>query len=218
MKQRIPHQLIVYALAITILIIPHTAQASIVGALTLDDLLRGSTLIIRGQVTRIQSQFDPNHRTIYTELDIRYRADIGILFNDSEKNDSVRKRAPNTVTLKLLGGSANVPTPEGVKKRMLVVVGNPGFQIGEQVLLFASPGKNEFSGFFRLSGMAQGKWSIENGVAKRSSGGAEIIGQLQEELEELPIGELGHRIEQAIQKLVGERQEQNPEGPEKPRD
>ncbi len=122
------------------------------------------------------------------------------------------------MTLKLLGGSANVPTSQGVKRRILVVVGNPGFQIGERVLLFASPGKNEFSGFFRLSGMAQGKWSIENGVAKRSSGGARIIGQLQEELEELPIGELANRIEQAIQKLIGEGQEQNPEDPEKPRD
>ncbi len=219
MKQRsFTHQLTVWAVAVAILIIVYPAQASIVGALTLDDLLRGSTLIVQGEVSRIHSQFDPNHRTIYTELDIRYRANDGILFEDREKNDSVRRRSPNTVTLKLLGGSANVPTPQGVKRRVLVVVGNPGFQVGERVLLFASPGKNEFLGFFRLSGMAQGKWRIENGVAKRSSGGAQIIGQLQEELAELPIGELGRRIEQAIQKLIGERQEQNPEGPEKPRD
>ena len=217
MKQRsFTHQSIL--LAIAILMIAYPSQASVVSALTLDDLLRGSTLIIQGEVKRIQSQFDPNHRTIYTELDIRYRSDIGILFDDAEKNDSVGRRSPNTVTLKLLGGRANVPTPQGVKKRILVVVGNPGFQIGERVLLFASPGKNEFAGFFRLSGMAQGKWSIENGVAKRSSGGAQIIGELQEELEELPLGELGRQIEQAIQKLIGERQEQNPEGPEKPRD
>ena len=205
-------------LTVTILMIAYPSEASVVSALTLDDLLLSSTLIIQGQVTRIESQFDPNHRTIYTELDIRYRSDIGILFDDSVKNNNVRRRSPNTVTLKLFGGRANVPTAEGVRKRILVVVGNPGFQIGERVLLFASPGKNEFSGFFRLSGMAQGKWSIENGVAKRSSGGAQIIGELQEELEELPIGELGRRIEQTIQKLIGQKQQQNPEDPAKPRD
>ena len=217
MKQRsFTHQSIL--LVIAILMIAHPSQASIVSALTLDDLLLGSTLIVQGEVTRIQSKFDPNHRTIYTELDIKHRADTGIFFDDLEKNSSVKGRSPNTVTLKLLGGSANVPTPEGIKKRVLVVVGNPGFQIGENVLLFAAPGNNEFSGFFRLFGMAQGKWSIENGVAKRGSGGARIIGQLQAELEELPIGELGRRIEQAIQRLIGERQQANPEGPGKPKE
>ena len=55
-------------------------------------------------------------------------------------------------------------------------------------------------------------------AAVPSSGGAQIIGELQEELEELPIGELGRRIEQTIQKLIGQKQQQNPEDPAKPRD
>ncbi len=52
MKQRnFTHQLTACALAIVTLIIAQPSQASIVGALTLDDLLRGSTLIVQGEVS-----------------------------------------------------------------------------------------------------------------------------------------------------------------------
>ena len=63
-----------------------------------------------------------------------------------------------------------------------------------------------FGGFFGLVGMAQAKWRIENGLAKRRPHGIRFVGFGPEaRLNELPVGELKNDIRQEVEKQQAQR-------------
>ena len=83
-----------------------------------------------------------------------------------------------------------------------IVLGNPSFSMDENVLLFLRPGRRgEFNGFLRLVGMAQGKYRVENNVAKRNLQNISFVGPNRPEtLEEQPLADLRADIAQEVQR------------------
>ena len=177
-----------------------TASATIMKALSLAELVEQSSLILEGQVLGIRSEWTSDRREIVTYIDIIH-APTNVL-KDLPQINANGKRIGNTITLKLLGGIADYVTPEGkVKKIALYLVGNPSFRRGEHVLLFAQPGRGRrYGGFFKLVGMSQGKYRIENGIAKRKTNGAHFLGAAPDaQLNEQPLANLKGMIVQEIQ-------------------
>ena len=210
MRQRNRHNhLAMCVIVLGFFIMVGSLQATLMSALSLDELVERSTLIVEGQVSRIRSGVpvdQPN--TIVSYIDVTLAPD-GVLKDDAQANATARREA-NTITLKLLGGTANIMTHEGkVEKRTLVVVGNPGFKVDEEVVLFARPGKGEmFGGFFRLVGMAQGKYRVEGGIATRRTDQIGWVGQGPEErLEELPVEELKGMVRDEVQRQEAAKQQ-----------
>ena len=82
--------------------------------------------------------------------------------------------------------------------------------MNENVLLFLRPGRRgDFNGFLRLVGMAQGKYRVENGVAKRDLQNIAFVGPNRPEtLEEQPLANLRADIAQEVLRQDDQRQDQ----------
>ena len=176
-------------------------QASIIKAYSLAEMTQKSSLILEGQIIRIHSEWTPDRRTVVSYIDILHMPQQ-VIKDDPMRNAAV-KRVGNIVTVKLQGGTFDYVTPKGkVTKRALVVVGNPSFELNERVLIFLRPGRGRlFGGFFTIVGMAQGKYWLENNVAKRALNGLGFIGDEPErQLNELPLVELRAMILQEVNK------------------
>jgi hypothetical protein len=201
------YPLVLCTILFTVVIGSRLSQATLMGALTLPELIENSSLIVEGRVTKIRSELTADGKAIVSYIDIA-PAPAGIVKDEPEVNADL-KRVGTTVTLKLLGGTVDIITPEGrTEKRTLYVVGNPGFKPDEEVLVFVRPGKGqEFSDFFGLVAMAQGKYRIENGIAKRSVDGITFVGPKPEKrLDELPLADLKTEIRQEVQRQPAEQQ------------
>jgi len=101
--------------------------------------MRTSDLVIQGEVREISYRMESNH--IYTYVQ------VGV-------SKSIKGNFPEEVTLRIKGGKiGNI-----IEK----VSGAPSFEKGERVILFLK----KVNDFFRLSGMALGKFKIinENGI------------------------------------------------------
>ena len=148
-------------------------------------LVEKSSLIVEGQVSDIRTTWNENQTMIVTEIDITLAPENAVLKG---------KQGNNTVTLKLWGGT--------VSDQTTIVLGNPSFSMDENVLLFLRPGRRgEFNGFLRLVGMAQGKYRVENNVAKRNLQNISFVGPNRPEtLEEQPLADLRADIAQEVQR------------------
>ena len=168
---------------LSVLLWCNTTYATILKPLNMAKLVEKSSLIVEGQVTDIRSAWNENQTMILTEIDITLAQANAVLKGET---------ANNTVTLKLWGGT--------VSDQTTIVLGNPSFSMNENVLLFLRPGRRgDFNGFFRLVGMAQGKYRVENGVAKRDLQNIAFVGPNRPEtLEEQPLANLRADIAQEV--------------------
>lgn len=171
----------------------NTTYATILKPLNMAKLVEKSSLIIEGQVSDIRSAWNKNQTMIVTEIDITLAPENAVLKGE---------QGNNTVTLKLWGGT--------VSDRTTIVLGNPSFSLNENVLLFLRPGRHgDFNGFLRLVGMAQGKYRVENGGAKRDLRNIAFVGPNKPEtLEAQPLANLRADIAQEVQRQDDLRQDQ----------
>jgi len=114
-----------------------TAAASVVTYMDIGALTRSSPIIVRGVVSAVST----------------VEGDAGGIFTDVRLEVAEVFRGPwgsTSLGLRLLGGRLGA--------REARVFGTPGFEVGEEVVVFASPTK---SGWLTVTGLFQGKISIE---------------------------------------------------------
>jgi len=126
--------------------------ATAVSRLSLEEMVHGSDLIVIGQVTRVWSAWDGQHRFIWTHHEIAV--------HDVAKGGRNQK-----ITVSEPGGVVN-----GVGMR---IAGAPAYAPGEQVLLFLERVPN---GYLRSLGMGQGKLRISvDGRVHLTHSGADLV-------------------------------------------
>jgi len=113
----------------------------------MEDLTRESDFILIGEVKDMQSRWDKERRWIFTYAAISVRKYI-------KKPADVKEI--KEIIVRVLGGEVG---DIGLK-----VSDTPEFVKGEKVFLFLTPGK-EMS-IFRVTGLFQGKYTIEDGKVK----------------------------------------------------
>lgn len=115
------------------------AHASVVQALTVDQLSRDAAAVVHGTVVSVRSAWNDDHTRIYTEVQVKVEA--------AWKGEAP---AAGVVVVRQLGGSV-----EGLSQQ---VMGSPVFAVGEELVLFLVPGPQ---GDRAVLGMSQGKFKVE---------------------------------------------------------
>lgn len=127
---------------LALLAIAGPALAAVALPATVEDLARDSDAVVRGRVERVTARWTPDGKRIFTYAEIR---PSGVL----------RGTAPALMT---------VITPGGVVGNIgQRVDGVAAFAQGEDVVLFAHRAE---AGVYRVTGLAQGKFSVSGGVAR----------------------------------------------------
>jgi len=111
--------------------------ASVVMRLSDQQLTARADVIVSGQVTRIQSMWNPEHTSIYSYITVSVEEHLAGGLNTSE------------ISFRELGGQ--------VGGTRAWINGAPSFRTGEDVLLFLSQGKD---GVLHTTGLFQGKFSL----------------------------------------------------------
>jgi len=122
---------------VLVLAVPALAAATSGRQQTLDGLTKASTDVVRGKVVSMQSRWNEDRTLIVTDVELQV-------------TEALKGRAAPQVTLEVLGGR--------VDDLVLEIVGGPSFAPGEEVLVFATAGKD---GRLRLPGLAQAKVTVE---------------------------------------------------------
>lgn len=126
-----------FMILILVLVIPWTAEATIVKSFSTAGMTAEAHDIVRGFVVAQEAVYDPQRKHVYTHTTVRVEEDLAGPLN-----------APRIIIVRQLGGAA-----EGLRS---VLVGNARLELGEEVVLFART-----DGVFHyLVGMAQGKYSV----------------------------------------------------------
>jgi hypothetical protein len=115
------------------------AHASVVQALTVDQLSAEAATVVHGKVVSVRSAWNDDHTRIYTEVQVKVEA--------AWKGEAP---AHGVVVVRQLGGSV-----EGLSQQ---VMGSPVFAVGEELVLFLVPGPQ---GDRAVLGMSQGKFKVE---------------------------------------------------------
>jgi hypothetical protein len=138
----------------TFLLISSTAAATSVPGLSFEELTDHSELIVSGQITRSWSDWDSEHKVIWThhELDV----------STSQKGAS--------------GATVIVSEPGGVVgDRAMAIAGTVAYRPGDQVTVFLQRMPN---GYLRTTGWGQGKYTLDKtGILHTDSAvrGIEIV-------------------------------------------
>lgn len=182
MKRRGLFCLSVFLSVVAGLAMPQEGTCTIGKQMPLSELAQKASLIVTGKVESIRSEWKDEHSIIFSYI---------VISPDSFLKGSV---SHDKITLKLLGGTVgNITT---------IVLGNPWFEEGEEVLLFLRPRtKKPSERFFIVVGSAQGKFHIEtvrgSKVATRDLSQIDFIGPCKCRLAEgpMPLSELQRLIE-----------------------
>src|SRR5919198_1233196 len=129
-------------LALAALAVASPAVAALAVPASVEDLARSSQLVLRGRVARAAPRWSDDQRRIFTYVDI-------------EPASAWRGTPAARVTVVVPGG---VVGPIGQR-----VDGAPAFEKGEEVVVFLSAAE---AGAFRVTGLAQGKYSVQGGAAQ----------------------------------------------------
>lgn len=127
-----------------ILLLPGTAQATLLRGLSLDNLCRRSELIVRGKVVARATAWKGSR--IYTRVTLRVTGSL-----------RSTHRIGQTVSFWRLGGR--------VGRHAQIVRGAPTFQQGDHVLVFLTRRKDHLF----VTGMVQGRFSIRSATTSRLS-------------------------------------------------
>jgi hypothetical protein len=149
------------------------ARAAQAVALSVEELARTSDLVVRGRVARVESRWSEDGWRIFT-------------FADVEAAESWRGRP---------AGSIRVLVPGGVIGRIgQRVDGAPILARGEEVVLFLIRGE---ASFFRVTGLAQGKFSVDGATARPDLTHVSFVGSRvgsgERRAEAMPLAELERR-------------------------
>ncbi|RKY63297.1 MAG: hypothetical protein DRQ02_12800 [Candidatus Latescibacterota bacterium] len=182
MKRRCLFCLSVFLSVVAGLVMPQEGACTIGKQMTLSELVQKASLIVTGKVESIRSEWNDEHSMIFSYI---------VISPDSLLKGSASE---GKITLRLLGGT--------VGKITTIVLGNPWFEEGEEVLLFLRPRtKKPSERFFIVVGSAQGKFHIEtvrgSKVATRDLSQTDFIGPCKCRLAEgpVPLSELQRLIE-----------------------
>lgn len=127
----------IVVLLVGLLAVP-AAFAATVQKLTLQELTKKSDSIVRARVTDATSNWDANHKEIYTYYTFQILEPVK------------GRKGETTLTLREIGGTVgNIAS---------VVPGMPGFSKGEEVILFLTP--KDAAGYPWVMGLQQGKYTI----------------------------------------------------------
>jgi hypothetical protein len=126
-------------LAVLLLAVPVPSWATSMLPQDLGKMASASTHILRGKVVSIESGWNVDKTLIVTDVLI-------------EVTETFKGKSSPQATLELIGGR--------VEDTVLDVVGSPSFTIGEDVVVFATVGKD---GRLRLPSLAQDKFTVERG-------------------------------------------------------
>ena len=142
------------------------ANATVVRALTLPDLTRFADAVVRGKVVDIYTAWTGPR--LFTDVEI-------------EVAECLKGDCAPTMTVRIHGGVGD----EYVRH----IAGQARFELGEQVLLFLEVTARGDE--MRTTGMAQGKFRLENGVASRDHVGlAGRDAKAAKRLQKLPAADL----------------------------
>ena len=176
------------ALIILMLLFSSPAFATVLQAMSVEEMSLSAEAIVRGVVTDVSAFKDPKTERIYT-------------LNTVSVTERIKGQSPDSVVVRQIGGTYQGMTVQ--------VPGTPRFEVGEQVVLFLT---KEGSLHF-LRGMGQGGFSIvkDNGVemAKQKLAGASLFKQNKTTGEKqvvhetglnIPVKDLMTRIQAALKK------------------
>jgi hypothetical protein len=130
------------SLALLMLVAASPSRAAVAVPASVEDLARSSQAVVRGRVARLASRWSDDQRRIFTFVEI-------------DASSVWRGAPPARVTVMVPGG---VVGPIGQR-----VDGAPAFATGEEVVVFLSEAE---AGTFRVTGLAQGKFRVEDGTAR----------------------------------------------------
>jgi hypothetical protein len=125
------------------MIFPVFVESTVILYKNLEDLFKESTLIVKGTVTDLRYEWNPEH-TLITSY-------ITIFVKEQYKGTPPKQ----TVVIKQIGGELDGYFTE--------VIGAPKFKVGEEIVIFLEPSENDF---YHVHGMFQGKYKIEEGKAR----------------------------------------------------
>jgi hypothetical protein len=150
------------------------ARASQAVAASVEDLARASPLVLRARVARVSARWSEDHRRIFTYVDL-------------EPASAWRGSASGPVTVLVPGGEVG---PVGQR-----VDGAPAFAPGEEVVVFLHRAE---AGTHRVTGMAQGKFAVEGGVARLDVSHLTLVPARirpgERRAEAMPLAELEARV------------------------
>jgi len=129
----------IMVLSAAILILATTIAGAVMVKVDTPELVASSTNIVTGKVLAVTSHYTPNHKSIYTTIDIAVQSELAGSTNSSE------------ITIRQNGG---VMPDLG-----LAIEDMPVFSVGEDVLLFLA--KNG-DGIYGVAEMHQGKYTVAN--------------------------------------------------------
>jgi hypothetical protein len=165
-------------LALLALVTAFPAGASVARPASVEELARGSDAVVRGRVVSLSARRSSDGKRISTYAEV--------------ETDSVwRGNAPARLTVVVRGG---VVGDIGEK-----VFGAPTFSQGEEVVVFL--GKTDRS-FYRVRGLAQGKFSVADGQARPDLSGLTFAERPalragERRAEAMSVGELERRVRAA---------------------
>jgi hypothetical protein len=136
------------------LVIGSTAGATSVPGLTFEELTDHSELIVSGQITRSWTDWDNEHKFIWTHYELSV-------------SDVQKGSAASMVVLSEPGGVVGL---QGMN-----IAGAVGYQQGDHVLVFLQRVPN---GYLRTTGWSQGKYTVDNAQrlhAETSLRGLEVV-------------------------------------------
>lgn len=116
---------------------PVLVSATLILARDLGAMTKASTDIVRGKVVSIESRWNGDRTLILTDVEIAV-------------TETFKGKPSSQVELELIGGQ--------VEDVALDVVGSPRFTLGEDVVVFATAGKD---GRLRLPSLSQEKFRVE---------------------------------------------------------
>ena len=120
------------------LVLLHYSFASDVPRLSFNQMTDDSELIVSGKVTRTWTDWDPDHKYIWTHYELAVSA--------------VHKGAA--------GQTVDIAEPGGQLNGMgMAISGAAGYGVGENVLVFLSRMPN---GYLRTAGLGQGKYLVDS--------------------------------------------------------
>jgi hypothetical protein len=156
------------------------AGAGVATRATVEELARGSDAVVRGRVVSLSARRSSDGKRISTYAEV--------------ETDSVwRGSAPARVTVVVRGG---VVGDIGEK-----VFGAPTFSQGEEVVVFLRKTTTE-GRFYRVRGLAQGKFSVSGGQASPDLSGLTLperhaLRSGERRAEVMSVGELERRVRAA---------------------
>jgi hypothetical protein len=126
-----------------LLVFTKVSEATTVEGQTLDSLVSRSSLIVEGTVVGVRTDWSADRRLILTTTTLQ----VG---------ESIKGRAPRTVDITTIGGR--------IGRTTMHVAGMPVFRTGENAIVFIEPSK----GYLTVFGLAQGKFTVTNGLVWNS--------------------------------------------------